>query len=46
VVVRSNVTSPDSSRIYDGSTPKCHATDKHDTPPSHLILTPDQLALK
>jgi len=41
VVVRSAVTDPDSSQVLGVSTPiaKYHATDKHDTPPSHFVLT-------
>jgi len=46
VVVRSSVTSPDSSRFfYWTSTPKYHDADKHDTPPSHFKLTLGQPAL-
>jgi len=38
MVVRSAVTGPDySSQV--ASTPKYHAADKHDTPPSHFKLT-------
>jgi len=39
VVVRSAVTGPDSNRGLSASTPKYHAADKHDTPPSHFKLT-------
>jgi len=39
VVVRSAVTGSDSSRGKCASTPKYHAEDKHDTPPSHFKLT-------
>jgi len=44
VVVKSAVTGPDSSRVYDASTPKYHAADKQDTPPSHFKLTLGQPA--
>jgi len=45
VVVRSDVTGPDSSRVLIASTPKCHAADKHDTPPRHFKLTLGQEVL-
>jgi len=45
VVVRSAVTGPDSSRVYCVSTPKYHAADEHDTPPSHIKLTLGQPSL-
>jgi len=44
VVVRSVVTGPDSSRVCHASTPKYHAADKHDTPPSHFKLAHSQPA--
>jgi len=45
LVVRSAVTGPDSSHVYGAITPKYHALDKHDTPPSHFKLKPGQPAL-
>jgi len=38
VVVRSAVICPDLSQGLRASTPKYHAADKHDTPPSHFDL--------
>jgi len=38
VVIRTGITGPD-------GTPKYHAADKHDTPPSHFKLTLGQPAL-
>jgi len=42
VVVRSAVTGPDSSRVsrYQFTEVLYQATDKPDTPPSHIMLTP------
>jgi len=45
VVIRSAVTDPDSSRVLSDSTPKYHAADKHDIPPSHIKLTLGQPAM-
>jgi len=45
VVVRSVVTGPDASRVLICQHTKYHATDKHDTPPSHFKLTLGQPAL-
>jgi len=45
VVVRSVATGPDTSQVLHTSTPTYHATDKHDTPPSHFKLTLGQPAL-
>jgi len=45
LVVRSAVTGPVSFRVLCASTPKYHAIDKHDAPPSHFKLTLCQLAL-
>jgi len=45
VVVKSAVTGPDSNQILSASTPKYHATDNHDTPPSHFKMTLGQPAL-
>jgi len=42
---RSAVTVQDSSQFLCASTPKYHAADKHDTPPSHFKLTLGQPAL-
>jgi len=39
LVVRSAVIGPVSSQVLCASTPKYHAADKHDTPPSHFKLT-------
>jgi len=45
VVVRYSVTGPNSSRLLRASTPKYHATDKHDTLLSHFKLTLGQQGL-
>jgi len=43
--VKSAVNGPDSSQVLQTtSTPKYHAADKHDTPPSHFIVTLDKPA--
>jgi len=39
VVVISTSTGPGSNRVLCASTPKYHATDKHDTPPGYMKLT-------
>jgi len=44
MVVRSAVAGPDSSRVLCASTPKYHAADIYDTPPSHFKLTLGQQA--
>jgi len=44
MVVRPSVTGPDQVLLV-AKTPKCHAADKHDTPPSHLSPTLGQPAL-
>jgi len=45
VVFKYVVTDQDSHRVSCASTPKYHAADKHDTPPSHFKLTLGQPAL-
>jgi len=45
VVVRSAETGLDSNRVFSASTPKYHATEKHNTPPCHFNLTLGQSVL-